>query len=156
MSISEAVIVGTGHCPARAVSEILLLYGRGAAPPLQYEMLHLVQGPLGMIGLGLVGNGSDGLSLDAVLGVIAEKVYIIQKVVLLLLHFLHNGHGGNHIIHSPVGIDHLSGEAVGFDGAAELVGEGVPVLASGLYFLTISCSLKYLGVTSPHSEMGAS
>ena len=89
--------------------------GRITDPPLQHKLSNFVKRPSGIIGLGFISNGTDGFSLDAVFGVVAKQVDIIQKIVLLLLHFLHDGHGGDDIIHSPVGVDHLTGEAIGIN-----------------------------------------
>ena len=75
----------------------------------------------------LVGDRADGLSADAILGIVAKQVYIIQKVILFLLHSLHHRYGSDDIVNGPVRVDHLPRKAVCIDGIAQLVGEIVAI-----------------------------
>ena len=84
-----------------------------------------------VIGLGCVGHGADGLAVNAEFGDVAKEVYIIREIGLFPFHFLHNSQGGQHIIHCPVGVLHLSGQAVGIDGIGQLVGIGTAVPVDG-------------------------
>ena len=84
------------------------LVGGGEPPPYNRD-LQFIERLYRVIFLSLISNGADGLAVHAVFGIVAEKVYITQKIVLFLLHLLHDGHGGQHIIDCPVGIDHFAG-----------------------------------------------
>ena len=53
------------------------------------------------------------------------------QIGLFRFHGLHNGQGGQHIVHGPVGVYHLVLKTVGFDGVAEAMGIAVAVLING-------------------------
>ena len=57
----------------------------------------------GVIGLGLVGDGADGLALHAVFGVEAKEIDVPVQIVFLRFHGLHHRHGGDHVVNGPVG-----------------------------------------------------
>ena len=50
-----------------------------------------------------------------------------MQIVFLSLHSLHDLHGGQHIVHSPVGVDNLTGKTVDLNGITQLVGVAMPI-----------------------------
>ena len=74
-----------------------------------------------VICLGFICDRADGFAVNAVFGVVAEKIDIMGQVVFFCDHSLHNCHGGQHIVDGPVGVDHLAGKRVGLDGVAQFV-----------------------------------
>jgi len=111
---------GTGVAILKQIPDTGAVGAQGVGFLIQHNgfLLLQIQGLSGMIGLGFIGHGANGLSIDTVFGVVAKKVYITYNVILFLFHLLHDRHCGDHIVHRPVGIDNLAGEAVLFDGIA--------------------------------------
>ena len=80
----------------------------------------MVKGCGGIKFLGFISNRANGLSGNAVLGVIAEQVYVVNKIVPFFFHFLHNSHCGDHIVYRPMGVDHLIGKVVNLNANTQL------------------------------------
>ena len=75
-----SVVWTIGHSPSHGVRRASPLSEGAKIGFLRFKgsLLYFVQGLSGMIGLGLIGDGADGLAFHAVFGVITKQVNITQ------------------------------------------------------------------------------
>ena len=126
---------------------------RNAGDGVPYWLhLSLIQRLPRLVALGLVGDGADGLALHTVFGVVAEEVDVSFQVGALGLHGFHHRHGGDDIVDGAVGVDHLAGEPIGLDGAAELVGEFPAIPVDGEQ-VELVLALENSGVAVPEQHV---